>query len=253
MPFIKALYLAQPFPDNYTPPTFLSTLERNHNLASPSLATLLLSTVDLTAHLSSTLLYCAIFLHLLRGSLSSQTLLLLSGGLYLYSRPPLTPLVTLYLLSPLLSTLSKATTSDSIIALVSSLLVLNLSHSSPRPTLSLPSSILLSSRLSPPPKAFIFLLFSLLFFTPPPPSPLTQNKHLTTPLLSILAIGTLYSLGGTAYRFAVGGIGITAIVAPAVRAYLAGAYKDKIRGPWDLAVPVVGGGGAEEGVEASEG
>ncbi|GAA5889771.1 hypothetical protein JCM6882_004318 [Rhodosporidiobolus microsporus] len=142
-PFRKILYLRQPFPDNYVDASFLADLKRNVNVHPASLPHLLRQTLPITQHLSSTLLFICIFVRLSRDTLSSTSLLLGCAGLAILFRLWATaigetragwvggargavPLAALYLLSPALKTLTRATTSDSIWALSGALFALNL-------------------------------------------------------------------------------------------------------------------------------
>lgn len=243
---------------------------------------------------------------------------------------PVIPLVTLYLLSPALKTLTKATTDDSIWALSGTLFALNLflgdyrtrtaededddelvSPSSPLPrpaslappptcspaarggpprpdgpapapspttmggspphgpnsasftapapshppsqlpstmslTAALTGSTVLASRLPSNTAVFSFLLFSTLWFGPFPLLRASLEARATLVLTLLLAAGAVASLvgvGGGAARIAGLLIVGISVVAPVGRGWLAGRYKDRIRGPWDQAVPRVGGKG----------
>ncbi|GAA5838076.1 hypothetical protein JCM11251_004701 [Rhodosporidiobolus azoricus] len=142
-PFRKILYIRQPYPDNYVDASFLADLKRNVNVHPASLPHLLRQTIPITQHLSSTLLFIVIFVRLSRSTLSSPSLLLVCAVLAIFFRLWATaigethagwigggrgavPLAALYLLSPALKTLTRATTSDSIWALSGGLFALNL-------------------------------------------------------------------------------------------------------------------------------
>lgn len=177
------------------------------------------------------------------------------------TRPPLVPLFTLYFLSPALKTLTKATTSDSIWALSGTLFAVNLflgdyrsipSADHPAAKAQLPSTLsltaalsgstVLASRLPSNLAVFSLLLFSTLWFGPFPILRSTLSVKPTIFLTVVLTIGAIWSLvglGGGAVKIAVGLLVGIAVVAPIGRGFLASRYKDKVRGPWDQAIPVV--------------
>ncbi|BGO96347.1 hypothetical protein NBRC10512_000566 [Rhodotorula toruloides] len=311
-PYRKILYLKQPYPDNYVDATFLADLKRNVNVHPASLPALLRQTLPITQHLACTFLFVAVFVRLSRGTLSSSTLLLICAGLSVVLRvwswligesssllggaagrggtavAPVIPLVALYLLSPALKTLTRATTSDSIWALSGTLFAVNLllgdyraipttsslrfhsfraifsrsAFSSPAPhghlarraplpstlslTAALSGSTVLASRLSSNLQVFSLLLFSTLWFGPFPllRSSLTLRPTLLlTWLLSTAALVAFRSLGTGPTVMASLMLTGTSVVAPLVRGWLMIRYKDRLSGPWDAAVPKVGGGG----------
>ncbi|GAA5880198.1 hypothetical protein JCM8547_006588 [Rhodosporidiobolus lusitaniae] len=141
-PFRKVLYLRQPYPDNYVDASFLADLKRNANVHPASLPSLLRQTLPITQHLASLFLFLSIFVSLSRSTLSSSTLLCVCAALAVVFRlwavaigekrgfgggvRGIIPLAALYLLSPALKTLTRATTSDSIWALSGGLFALNL-------------------------------------------------------------------------------------------------------------------------------
>ncbi|KAK4054445.1 glycosylphosphatidylinositol anchor biosynthesis [Microbotryomycetes sp. JL201] len=290
------------YPDNYVDSSFLSDLQRNVNVHPASLPQLLCQTLPITQHLASTFIFISVFVRLLRGELDPPRLLLLSGVLgiafriwtwFMYtpvkyigptSPPdaavtavnpspstgnvtsgavtPMIPLFTLYVLSPALKTLTKATTSDSIWALSGSLFCINLflgdyraipttSHPRTRAlrlpstlplTAALSGSTVLASRLSSNLAVFCLLLFATLWFGTFPllrsDLPVKPTIILTVTLVGI-ALVSLGSVGGGAVTIAVLSLSGVAFVAPLGRGWLMIRYKDRIRGPWDQAVPRV--------------
>lgn len=216
--------------------------------------------------MASTIIFISIFTRLLSSSLSPISLLLLSTSLYLSfslhshlsTSPtpslPFLPLFTLYLLSPALKTLTRATTSDSIWALSGVLLSTNLlfaDYSLPSPhlrphvtlplTAALSASTVLASRLDSNLAVFSLLLFSTLWFGP---FPLLCSSLPLRPsiALTIALVGTaLWSLGGGgAQKVAAACLFGTSVLAPVGRGWLGIKYKDRVRGPWDQARPKVG-------------
>ncbi|ORY89447.1 phosphatidylinositol N-acetylglucosaminyltransferase subunit C [Leucosporidium creatinivorum] len=324
-PYRKVLYLRQEaYPDNYVDSSFLSDLQRNVNVHPASLPVLLAQTLPITQHLASTFIFISIFIRLSRGALDPPRLLAFSAVVAIICRvwsnwisapttnggagggstgssvvAPLIPLFTLYLLSPALKTLTKATTSDSIWALSGTLFCINLflgdyrsiPSSYPRPlpspahttispnssspslstepstatplppapppprskststlplTAALSASTVLASRLSSNLSVFSLLLFSTLWFGP---FPLLRSDLPIKPtiLLTVLLVaGALWSLvgiGGGAVKIALAMLLGISVAAPMGRGWLMIRYKDRVRGPWDQAVPRVGGGG----------
>ncbi|KAK0558092.1 glycosylphosphatidylinositol anchor biosynthesis [Tilletia horrida] len=159
----RLLWKKQPFPDNYVPPTFLDKLETNSTVVLPSYPTLIIWSLPITQQVASILIFVSAFAHLLRGQVSALELALgssasmLSGWLLFEVLIPehhhphrvfgptsktttarerirraANTIVSLLLLSlallalsPVLRTLTDATTSDSIWALSAFLFALN--------------------------------------------------------------------------------------------------------------------------------
>ncbi|CEQ40774.1 SPOSA6832_02428, partial [Sporobolomyces salmonicolor] len=305
-PYRKVLYLRQPYPDNYVDSSFLADLQRNVNVHPASLPALLRQTLPITQHLASTFVFLSVFVRLSTHSLDPSTLLLACcvlgfvfrtwSALIGESTAPmksLIPLFALYLLSPALKTLTRATTSDSIWALSGTLFAINLllgdyraipTTSSFRPlrslllsllgcsrhrrtptartvphahmarraplpstlslTAALSGSTVLASRLSSNSSVFSLLLFSTLWFGPFPllRSSLTLRPTLClTWLLAAAALVSLRSSGRGSTAIAAAMLFGTSVGAPCVRGWLMIRYKDRIRGPWDQAVPRVAG------------
>lgn len=288
------------------------------NVHPASLSALLCQTLPITQHLACTFIFISIFIRLSRGSLQPPQLLALSTVLGVGCRvwssllldseddasaraangdtgqrsssdsspaasssivAPLIPLFTLYLLSPALKTLTKATTSDSIWALSGTLFCVNLflgdyraipstyrrkrrvgpspSHSttplsSPSAMSTAPSTLpltaalsgstVLASRLDENLAVFSLLLFATLWFGPWPllrsDLPLKPTLFLTC-ACCVTALLSLKGLGGGAVGIAAMMMMGTSVVAPVGRGWLGVRYKDRVRGPWDQAVPRV--------------
>ncbi|GAA5869911.1 hypothetical protein JCM16303_001839 [Sporobolomyces ruberrimus] len=110
-------------------------------------------------------------------------------------------------------------------------------------TAALSGSTVLASRLDSNTSVFSLLLFSTLFFGPFPllrssltlkPTLLLTWVLVTTALVSLRSLGTGSMMIAAALLFG------SSVVAPLVRGWLMIRYKDRIRGPWDQAVPRVG-------------
>ncbi|GAA5913203.1 phosphatidylinositol N-acetylglucosaminyltransferase [Sporobolomyces salmoneus] len=106
----------------------------------------------------------------------------------------------------------------------------------------LSGSTVLASRLDSNTSVFSLLLFSTLFFGPFPllRSSLTLKPTLfLTWLLVTTALVSLRSLGAGSMAIAAALLFGSSVIAPLVRGWLMIRYKDRIRGPWDQAVPRV--------------
>lgn len=163
-PWQKILWARQPYADNYVPPNFLGELRTEPSSSLPSLRTLMLWSLPLSQHLCITLIFVGLFLHLRDGLIPPETLaassalaIVLCGATMPVSdvhnddptwrldvtqtvlsqkkpsqrRALAQPLsyallgLVILALSPLLKTLTEATTSDSIAALSTTLFVLS--------------------------------------------------------------------------------------------------------------------------------
>ena len=229
------------------------------NVHPASLPVLLCQTLPITQHLASTFIFIGTFIRLHRGSLDPPVLLgqcaLLVVAGWIWSRcvggtstvAPVIPLLTLYLLSPALKTLTRATTSDSIWALSGTLFAVNLflgdyrsipSADAPRAPAKLPSTLsltaaisastVLASRLASNLAVFSLLLFSTLWFGPFPLLRSALPARPTIALTLALSVGAVYSLagvgGGAAKIAAIMLLGIS-IAAPLGRGFLMIRYK----------------------------
>ncbi|KAG2159879.1 phosphatidylinositol N-acetylglucosaminyltransferase subunit C [Suillus bovinus] len=294
----KVLWERQPFPDNYIHPhSFLSSLRRNPNFKPYTYWPLVLLCCAITQHLATIFTFLAVFVRLKERWLDARVLLWLSivsffGGYALYEilscsnpvrgtftrsnaiKSSLLVFLALMGLSPVLRTLTAATSSDSIWALSACLFLLNAllaDYSSMKPvqqerwisaTLTLlsilifrcrlssvlsmnaaiSSSVVLASRLPDDLAVFALVLFAVQLFAL---FPILRHQLQVTPQVAqILFTLTLCVLSFTltaplsvsvAYIYA--GISITVtFVAPGVLVW-AQKYKKHIRGPWDVAVP----------------
>lgn len=244
------------------------------NLHPIPLTSLLIQTLPITQHLASTILFLSIFLRLSSAQLEPTTLLGLSLGMELLCRwlaptntstgTGLIPTFTLYLLSPALKTLTKATTSDSIWAFAGLLFAVNLLlgdyRSIPLTTASLGigrtttstlpltaallASTVLASRLRSNLSVFSLLLFSTTFFGPFPllrsSLPLRPSILLTL-VLCLISLVSLRPVAGSGVTVVAGLLMVgVSVVVPLGRGWLGLRWKDRVRGPWDQAVPRTG-------------
>jgi len=169
--------------------------------------------------------------------------------------------LALMALSPILKTLSAATSPDSIWALSACLFVLNalLADYSPAKlgsqvrerltsvismNAAISSSVVLASRLSDDLAVFALILFSVQVFALFPMlrqhlqvTPMVLQAFLTLSL-SMLCLLLSASLSATVSYIYAATLVLVTFVAPGVLVW-AQKYKNEIRGPWDVAVPKV--------------
>jgi phosphatidylinositol glycan class C protein len=277
----KVLWERQPFPDNYIHPhSFLSSLRRNPNFKPYTYWPLVLLCCAITQHLATIFTFLAVFVRLKERWLDARVLLWVSivsffGGYALYEiiscsnpgrgaftrsntiKSSLLVFLALMGLSPVLRTLTAATSSDSIWALSACLFLLNAllaDYSSMKPipqerltsvlsmNAAISSSVVLASRLPDDLAVFALVLFAVQLFAL---FPILRHRLQVTPqvaqilftlTLCVLSFALTVPLSvSVAYIYA--GISITVtFVAPGVLVW-AQKYKNEIRGPWDVAVP----------------
>ncbi|KAI8325874.1 phosphatidylinositol N-acetylglucosaminyltransferase [Martensiomyces pterosporus] len=201
-PWRKLLYIKQEYPDDYVDDTFLMELQKNTNVRMYDYSTVVMQTAVVTQHISSIMVFIAVFIHLYRGSLTGKALLWCSSIftvlgfvfwdiLNMYLRTPEQRVVRLNLikgavffalllfgLSPILRTLTEDTSSDTIWAMTVIFFFVNLAfhdYSSGNLTnIRFPGSVslnaavlagvLLASRLDSNLCVFAFLSFALKWF-----------------------------------------------------------------------------------------
>lgn len=277
----KVLWERQPFPDNYIHPrSFLSSLRRNPNFKPYTYWPLVLLCCAITQHLATIFTFLAVFVRLKERWLDARVLLWVSihsffGGYVLYEilscsnpvrgaftrsstiKSSLLVFLALMGLSPVLRTLTAATSSDSIWALSACLFLLNAllaDYSSMKPVpqerltsvlsmnAAISSSVVLASRLPDDLAVFALVLFAVQLFAL---FPILRHRLQVTPqvaqilftlTLCVISFALTVPLSvSVAYIYA--GIFITVtFVAPGVLVW-AQKYKNEIRGPWDVAVP----------------
>ncbi|KAL4070954.1 phosphatidylinositol N-acetylglucosaminyltransferase [Scleroderma citrinum] len=283
----KFLWQRQPYPDNYIPPdSFLSSLRRNPNFTPYTYWPLVLSCCPITQHLGAIVSFLAVFVRLQERSLDARVLLWISLVCFLLgylvwevldsSDPPPRPsnrskalksslLVFLALmgLTPVLRTLTAATSSDSIWALSACQFLLNTlladyscmkpgSHSQERLTsvlsmnAGMSSSVVLASRLPDDLSVFSLVLFAVQLFALFPilrhrfwvgaiPPAVQVGVTISASALSLVLIAPLSEL---AVALVFGVYATVNLIAPGILVW-AQRYKNEIRGPWDVAIPRV--------------
>ncbi|TPX64015.1 phosphatidylinositol N-acetylglucosaminyltransferase [Spizellomyces sp. 'palustris'] len=78
-PWKKLLYIRQDYPDNYVDESFLEQMQKNVNVRTHYYWTVAHRTCAVTQHISSIMVFTAIFVHLYSGLLSPTTLLMITA------------------------------------------------------------------------------------------------------------------------------------------------------------------------------
>ncbi|KAI0961543.1 hypothetical protein AcV7_000619 [Taiwanofungus camphoratus] len=202
----RLLWKSKLYPDNYVPQSFLSSLSRNSNFKAYTYWYLVIASCAISQHLATIFTFLAIFVHLNERRLDPRILVWASVGGFVVGflvwelldcqstisrnvnsnraktvKSSILVFLALMSLSPVLRTLTAATSSDSIWALSASLFTLNalladytaLKHGGHhRERLSsvlsmnaaISSSVVLASRLSDDLSVFAVMLFSVQLF-----------------------------------------------------------------------------------------
>ncbi|KAI0068362.1 phosphatidylinositol N-acetylglucosaminyltransferase [Artomyces pyxidatus] len=147
----RVLWKQQPYPDNYVPPSFLSSLSKNPNLREYAYWALILDSCAVTQHLSTIFIFLAVFVRLLDCTFDPRLLVFISAGMFVTgyalwevldytqvgwidgsadrraktAKASILVFLALMALAPILRTLTAATSSDSIWALSACLFLLN--------------------------------------------------------------------------------------------------------------------------------
>ncbi|KAJ7783805.1 phosphatidylinositol N-acetylglucosaminyltransferase [Mycena maculata] len=282
----KVLWRRQDRPDNYAPPSFLSSLRRNANFRPYTYWPLVLLSCAITQHLATIFIFVSVFVRLKENYLDPHVLVCISVGCFFTGylswelldrtgashehrhanrvkavKSSILIFLALMSLSPVLRTLTAATSSDSIWALSATLFGVNAlladysamsfggqMHERLTSVLSMnaaiSASVVLASRLANDLAVFALILFSVQAFALFPrlrhrlglcPSAL---RLAFTVVLSSISVLVTISLSRTAtWIYSAVQLGVT-FFAPAILVW-AQKFKNEIRGPWDVAVPKV--------------
>lgn len=260
----KLLYLKQPFPDNYTDSSFLSQLKRNTTVTKYSYSKLVEDFSLIILHLLClflvTLLFAGIYLHDWNISIAviiSSTLSIL--GLILmneYLKSYLIFIFMLLIFSPVLKSLTRSSSSDSIWALSFLLFLANtllhdyaMNNRQYHPILStnisLSNAIVLASRLNSNSQVFIFVLFAIQINILLPLFDFKlrkSHKYIHYTLFSTLfIIVSLLFLSLLSYKIMLFWWICSASIMFALPSYylFLQRYKNELQGPWDIAKPIL--------------
>ncbi|OBZ79790.1 Phosphatidylinositol N-acetylglucosaminyltransferase GPI2 subunit [Grifola frondosa] len=286
----RVLWKKKSYPDNFVPRSFLSSLSKNPNFKPYTYWHLVLLSFATSQHLASIFVFLAIFVRLRERLLDPRVLVWASVVVFLAGyvvwevldrdndraalytnraktvKASILVFLALMSLSPVLKTLTAATSSDSIWALSACLFILNALLADYTPTsaaLTIPddavndrltsvlsmnaamsSSVVLASRLSDDLSVFALILFSVQLFAL---FPMLRRRlqGCTTPLQLVLTIAicalSIYltvALSSTAVYLYCACFASVTFIAPGVLVW-AQRYKNEIRGTWDPAVPKV--------------
>ncbi|KAJ2508688.1 glycosylphosphatidylinositol anchor biosynthesis [Coemansia sp. RSA 2052] len=281
-PWRKLLYIKQEYPDDYVDDTFLMELQKNANVRMYDYSTIVIQTTVITQHISSIMIFIAVFINLYRGSLAGKTLVWCSSIstvlgfifwdiLNLYLRTPEQRIVRLNLikgamffalllfgLSPILRTLTKGTSKDSIWAMTVIFFGVNLAFhdystgnltnirfpGSVSLNAAVLASVLLASQLDNNLSVFAFMSFALKWFALFP----IFRRYLkrisdaasmaTTMVLALMATALfMYINKAVALLHIFSSLFIT-FACPLWLIWVQ-RYKNEIHGPWDEARPIV--------------
>ncbi|EGW34224.1 uncharacterized protein SPAPADRAFT_59654 [Spathaspora passalidarum NRRL Y-27907] len=276
-PWKKLLYLKQPYPDNYTDKSFLSQLKRNTTVAKYSYVKLVEDFSLIIFYISCILLVILIFIGIYvhnwdptwftitTSVITFFSFMFLSNSYMINMKSFILIILMLFMVSPILESLTKSTSSDSIWAISFTLCIANAvfheySMSSAqrkikphRPiistNISLSNAIVLASRLSSTNEVFQFVLFAVQIniLLPLFDAKLLQlnykKLHWTIVITSFILVDVLmYKLLN--YKFMVywniAAMGLVVIM-PGYFLSLQ-RYKNELQGPWDTAKPILNRG-----------
>ncbi|KAJ3814517.1 phosphatidylinositol N-acetylglucosaminyltransferase subunit C [Lentinula lateritia] len=284
-PWEKVLWKKQPYPDNYIPEGALdSSLRKNPNFKPYTYWPLVHLSTAITQHLATIFIFLCVFVRLKDHSLDPRVLIFLSLGCFCLGylvwevlqytqnlggsnhgsvktfKSSILIFLALMSLSPVLRTLSAATSSDSIWALSACLFFLNIllaDYGSSSPVIqgrherltsvlsmnaAISSSVVLASRLTNDLAVFALIQFSVQSFTLFPmlrrrlQVRVVAMQTLLTLILSISSFLLAIPLSSTIAFLVLFVLLAVTMLAPAVLVW-AQKYKNEIRGPWDVAVP----------------
>ncbi|KAH0583589.1 hypothetical protein H2248_009210 [Termitomyces sp. 'cryptogamus'] len=281
----KVLWKKQPFADNHIPRQFLSALRRNVNFTPYTYWPLVLLSCAITQHVATIFIFLATFVRLKEHMVDPRSLILISVGCFVAGytiwswgnhttskedryanhlktiKSSILIFLALMSLSPVLRTLTAATSSDSIWALSAILFVLNAlladygvrrSYQKLQEGLTsvlsmnaaISASVVLASRLTADIDVFALILFSVQAFALFPilrhrlQVSSTLVQFLMTFSLALIALALTASLSWTVMCIFFIAFFFITFLAPAFLVW-AQRYKNEIRGPWDVATPKV--------------
>ncbi|KAJ7706160.1 phosphatidylinositol N-acetylglucosaminyltransferase [Mycena rosella] len=283
----KVLWKRQDHPDNYIAPgSFLSSLRRNANFRPYTYWPLVCLSCAITQHLATIFIFVSVFVQLKEDYLDPHILVWISVGCFLTGylcwelldrtgaghehrhanrvkavKSSILIFLALMSLSPVLRTLTAATSSDSIWALSATLFGVNAlladysamsfgGQVNERLTsvlslnAAISASVVLASRLANDLAVFALILFSVQAFALFPrlrrrlgSCPSAIQLTFTVFLSGVSVMVTMSLSRAVTWIYTAVQLGVT-FLAPAVLVW-AQKFKNEIRGPWDVAVPKV--------------
>jgi phosphatidylinositol glycan class C protein len=274
-PWRKILHEAQPYEDDYVDHTFLEELVKNANVQARSFAYFAGNSVAVTQQVSAMVIFHTVFMEMLWGSLSYQALtginvLLLSlelmvrrtldpsaPDLFSTIRARMVLIALLWVLSPVLLSLTKSYSDDTIWAQAIALSILHLffhdyyfinfpvTHAKFNAPVALNAalfaSVLHASRLEDYQSVFALMLFAIVLFAFFPischfikQSSMTSHISLAISLFAIAVSLLLRRSFACCIAFTTV-VALISFVCPAWLIVAQKHYKDEIHGPWDIA------------------
>ncbi|KAI8067530.1 phosphatidylinositol N-acetylglucosaminyltransferase subunit C [Gongronella butleri] len=271
----KLLWVKQDYPDNYVDTTFLEELQKNVNVRDYDYWTMVYQSGIITQHISSIVIFVALFIHYQQNAISAQQLIctgvasttvgyfcwylmvehhafervrVLKSALFFFS--------TLLGLSPILKTLTSQTSDDTIWAMTCYCFLANvLSHDyaaqsgtrvkipgSLSTNAAIFASVLLASRLDTNLDVFGFLSFAVEWFALFPifrrhlQQLKTKQSIALTVVLQILCIALFFHVSKAVVILHLLGFCFLTFLCPYWLIWIQ-KYKNEIHGPWDEARP----------------
>jgi phosphatidylinositol glycan class C protein len=274
-PWKKVLYVQQDYEDNYVDETFLNDLEKNLNLKTYELGFLVKESSVVAQEVTSVVLFVSLFCHLERstwdplsvllgalviaagghvccylGNVASDYWLLIRDGL-----KGITFVILLFVLSPILESLTESISTDTIYAMTTGMFVAHLTFHNYGSAAAIVSgsvslnaavfgAICLSSRLPSTTHVFALMLCSLWLFAVLPKirGRLKEIHESCVPILAaamflpgVAALGSISTAASVLYILSEV---VIVIVCPWLFVRLQSS-KNVIYGPWDEAHPVI--------------
>ncbi|CAK9437301.1 uncharacterized protein LODBEIA_P16790 [Lodderomyces beijingensis] len=274
-PWRKLLYVKQPYADNYTDSSFLSQLKRNTTVAKYSYWQLVDDFSQIVFYISCILIVILMFIGIYEKKWDpvvptmTSTSILIPGFTALKYRASegavsssissirsyVLIAVILLIASPILKSLTRSTSSDSIWAISSMLCIANTlfyEYSTGkvyRPiistNISLSNAIVLASRLANTMEVFLFILFAIQvnILVPLFDASLRNTKRLTIfhhiVMVIVFSLASMWMWKLLNFKFLLYWLLSVIVIMLVMPAYFLSLqqYKDELQGPWDIARP----------------
>ncbi|KAI8049819.1 phosphatidylinositol N-acetylglucosaminyltransferase subunit C [Gilbertella persicaria] len=264
-PWQKLLWVKQNYPDNYVDDTFLDELQRNVNVRTYDYWTMVYESGIITQHISSVVIFIAVFIYLQDHSLSGNHLIwtgsFLTGVGYIFwdlrirnmnelkrqrvVKSAFFFFITLLGLSPILKTLTSQISDDTIYALTVCCFLANILFHDYTTQVKIPgslstnaaifASVLLASRLDTNVDVFAFLSFAVEWFSLFPIFRRQSKISLTVTMLLACVLLFIRISKAVVFLYMLGFCFLT-FVCPYWLIFIQ-KYKNEIHGPWDEARP----------------
>ncbi|KAG0025268.1 hypothetical protein BGZ82_010128 [Podila clonocystis] len=264
-PWRKLLYVKQDYPDDHVDDTFLEELQKNANVRHYEYWSVVLESTIISQHISSIVIFVAVFIYLYFGLLSSHALIYIGTagtaigyGFWDWSNTMLTPDSNYKRLTPILKTLTEKTSEDTIWALTVILFLANLAFhdygSGNRRNIKYPgslstnaaifASVVLASRFKTNLHVFGLMSFAVEWFALFPMlrrqvRSISNRGNLALTIVLFLTATTLFSqISPAIVVIYILGMAFLTFVCPFWLIWIQ-RYKNEIHGPWDEARPKI--------------